>query len=728
MTNKNQDSEASPSLTRHTKHHDDKPHRLIPAPHTSTGRESEKSKSKRSNSNKKSHVDVLVVEVEDEEPIVEQHVTPKPTPETPRPIVAPSSADEAPALPSRGDAVARGRRNRRSTNIFKRIYKHNKLSLSRAPTTPCWLSLLIPLLSILTHYIFYYGQTRPMWHLHLSEQVDLWANATNMESRAAMDTLGLPHKNYLPLHEEKQVKTFTYWYAIQELWKGKNLPGKLMPRFAAILLVVFSGVWPHLKLLLLNFTWMFSIHQRRRTRVLQWLSTLGKWSLADVLVVCVMVGVLDLDWTVDPTAIREGLINNLPFCLRVVKSLYSASDVCTILLKDVDCHDHHKSWKLWSECKACVGLVKNALDHPDAARESFKPVLDGIKMSGGGEVALRVSGLHGIYAFCGAVILSILLSFVVDIVDVRTHRSTSRSRPSRSEQHEHRAFLLPSGDDEDQDSGTEAYNDSNDGDSYEIDEPSLLPGECGDNHHASNDLENSGDEAFNAFIQSTSQPRDVLSIFGFFFLLIFCLFTLATVGMGIATNTIQRTVEGAIPALMRDVLGFVWTKPYSLFTLVQTTGYAGGWDFLLMGTFGLFVVVGPAIRAALCLVAWMVPLNTPNRRKLLAAIELVGAFCAWEVFVVAVCMVDMLMPSITSTVVMKPQCASVSEDGKCLQVNFDLLQSFHWILIGGVSLIAVSNWLTRNARRPLSSERSHGREVTASAIITPYTALGQDDR
>jgi len=565
-----------------------------------------------------------------------------------------------------------------------------------------------------------------MWHLHLSEQADVWINATTVESRGTLDVLGLPHENYMPFHKEKQVKTFTYWYAIQELWKGKNLPGKLLPRFAAVLLVVFSGIWPHLKLLLLNFTWMFSIHQKRRTRILHWLGTLGKWSLADVLVVCVMVGVLDLDWQVDPQAIRNGLIKNLPVCLKIVKSLYSAEDVCTMAMKNLDCHVHHKSWKLWSKCNTCITVVKSALDNPKTARKSFKGVLDGIHMSGGGEVALRVMGLHGIYAFCTAVILSILISLAVDIVDVRAQRTNLRN--DSSQEQEYRQFLLPNGDDGSTSFRGDENDESNEGDSYDMNEPSLLLREYEeDNHHrgSANDLENGGDEAYHAFIQSTSsQPRYWLSIIGRYTQLALCLVTLFAVGAGIFSNTIQRTVQGAIPAVLRDVLGFVWNRPYSLFTLVQTTGAAGGWDYLLMGTFGLFVVAGPAIRAVLCLLSWLVPLKGSNQQKLLATIELVGAFCAWEVFIVAVCMVDMLMPSITSTVIMKPECKSISDDGKCLEVDFDLQKPFHWILIGGSMLIVLSNWIAGDARRP---GPNRGRGTFGSGSTTHYTAIGHDD-
>ena len=598
-----------------------------------------------------------------------------------------------------------------------RLWKRHALSLSRAGTTPCWMTWLVPLLSLWTHWIFYYGQTRPMWHLHLSQQVDLWANATTMESRGVLHTLGLPPHNELSSHDERQVKTFSYWYAIQELWKAKHMPGKVLPRSAAVLLIIFSGIWPHLKLLLLNTTWLFAIHQRRRTRMLTWLSTLGKWSLADVLVVCVMVGVLHLDWMVDPDAIRAGVLDHLPFLLRVVKSLYSASDICTMLLKHVDCHEHHHSWKRWSECKACVGLVKTALDHPEQARASFHTALHGIAVSGGGHVTLRVLGLKGIYAFGPAVIMSIFISLLVDVLDGQAHRAHA-ARQHHQRQRSGRLYLLP-GTTNDNEEDHDDDDDSNVGDLYGVQDPSLVGDDDDDEleHGTAYPSGTDEDQAYHDLIQSTTTSPTtvqeiVCNVVQRYALLLLCLGTCAMVGTGILIPTIQRNVHGAIPDLLRDVLGVVWNRDYSLWTLVQTTGAAGGMDWLLLGTFGLFVIVGPTTRALLCVVAWWTRpwLQGRTRRQVLASIELVGAFCAWEVFAVAVGMVDMLMPAITGTVVIKPElCSSVSEDGTCLQVNFDLQDAF-WVAVvgGGLLLIALSNLaFGHSGRRPRTTNHNN---------------------
>ena len=579
----------------------------------------------------------------------------------------------------------------RRPSLFGSLWNRHKNSLSRAPSTPCIALFLIPLLSLATHAIFLYGQSATMWRLHLSEQVDVWANATTFESKKALDTLGLPHHNHIYVSKEKDVREFTYMYAIHELWKAAHMPGKVLPRTAAVLLIIFSGIWPHLKLALLNFTWLFATNGARRTRLLHWLSTLGKWSLADVLVVCVMVGVLHLDWVVDPEETKAGLVQDLPYVLTLIKSLYTASDVCTYAMK-LDCHIHHKSWDKWSQCKACVAFVKTALDHPSTARDTFKGVFEGIDVSGGGLVYLRVHGMSGIYVFCSAVILSIIISLVVDVLDIRAQRMQATH-----------GYLV-----EDDLALTEGQeDDEDDGDSYEDFHTHL---------QYRHRLHSAGEVAYDGFIRQTEQRRQsrlrqyaVWSGCGISAILVFC---------GVFSLSIERKVHGAIPHALEAVLGIQWNQKYSLLSLVKVTGAAGGYDYLLMGTFGLFIVLGPLIRVLLCIMASLCPCANSGwiRQFLLACLEFVGAFCAWEVLVAAVGMVDLLMPSITSTVILNPECAKVSSDGSCLSVEFDLLDSFTFVLIGGLSLIILANWGYGSRRAHLQAEDQSTEEAEYNAL------------
>lgn len=583
-------------------------------------------------------------------------------------------------------------------------------SLATSPSTPWMATLFIPMLALLAHALFYYGQVAPMWRLRLSKHVDIWANATSIKSKWAFDTTGLDHEVHFYVNDEQDVQTFTYFYAIHELWKAKNMPGKVMPRFAAILLTFFSGIWPHLKLLLLNLTWLrSSTNIARRSTTLKYLSRLGKWSLADVLTVCVMVGVLHLDWDIDPDAIQVGVLRELPNLVGIMKELYSdRQQVCTTLLK-FSCNSSQKNLLKKGKCTACRSFLGQMYNHPNWAQTTGRHILSGVRTSGGGTTTLRVVGMKGIYAFCGAVILSVLLSVVVDVYD----------RRARPQQQAAAAAAPPTttlggtrSDTPDNDGATDdLWLWTNDHDRRNDDDSST------DNHDASEpllarthmEIEETvptyykwwlADEAplplFLACIRR-KQPISAMVLLQTLLVLV----TGVVVAVATMQPTMERKVDGAIPILLHDVLGVDWERNYSLGTLMQTTGAAGGWDLLLMGTFALFCVHGPLLRYVLCATGLTVPLSKPTLHTLVTCIDFIGSFCAWEVFAVAIVMVDMLMPSITSTIIRKPECAQVDgSEGHCLSVEFNMRNDFLLIDAGGAMLVAVSAFLGNIDRTP----------------------------
>jgi len=530
-----------------------------------------------------------------------------------------------------------------------------KDSLASATTTPIILSIFIPILACLAHALFYYGQTAPMWRLRLSQHVDAWANATTTETKVAFDTLGIPLHNSFYIQEDTDIETFTYGYAVRQLWRAKGMQGKVLPRVAAVLLTLFSGVWPHLKLILVNVTWLGSWSDPTlRTRSLRWLSALGKWSLADVLAVCVMVGVLNLDWEVDPDAIKHGVMTELPTIIEITKGNYNTAELCSLLLK-YKC-DRHTRMDKKIKCGACQSLVSEAYSHPSWAQGTGQEIVKGISTSGGGAMKLRVVGMRGIYAFCQAVVLSIILSLLVDVFDHKARRER--------EKREHHTLLR-----ETMQTRSEELEEVRTMQSMEVDSRSGV-------------------------VSVAQGPTRSYRIFNFSWkyvvLVVGALLTTALVYFAITTPCMERRVDGAIPILLQKVLGVAWDHTYSLRGLVITTGAAGAWDLLLMRTFNLFVVFGPIFRSLVCVFGLTVPLPRMIRRALYMTVDFAGAFCAWEVFIIAMFMVDMLMPSITDTIYNNPACAQVSENGSCLKVEFNILNSFLLLVFGGAMLLLIS--------------------------------------
>lgn len=70
-----------------------------------------------------------------------------------------------------------------------------------------------------------------------------------------------------------------------EIW---NAGGKAL----AILILLFSGVWPYTKQLITLFLWFATprtVSVKKRGSILMWLDTLAKWSIVDIFVLIVTV-------------------------------------------------------------------------------------------------------------------------------------------------------------------------------------------------------------------------------------------------------------------------------------------------------------------------------------------------------------------------------------------------------------------------------------------------------
>eukprot|EP00934_Nitzschia_sp_Nitz4_P008482 Nitzschia sp. Nitz4//scaffold145_size56662//44435//46408//NITZ4_006564-RA/size56662-processed-gene-0.20-mRNA-1//1//CDS//3329536598//8472//frame0 len=569
-----------------------------------------------------------------------------------------------------------------ASSSFLSAFRWTPTALAFSSTTPWIARIFLPTLCLATHVLFYYGQTAPMWKLHLFSDIDVFANATDTAACGAFDVMGLNYNQHYTHADDRDVQTFTYYYAIHHLWAAKGIPGKVLPRLGAVLLILFSGIWPHVKLFLLHVTWFFGKQAQQRTNTLQWLGTLGKWSLADVLVICVMVGVLNLDWVVDPEAIKQGIIADLPSLIQLVHSQYDETQLCDKLLK-TSCESAKKA-STRTKCKACTALVATAYDKPEWANSSGATILKGIQTSGGGSATLRVVGMSGIYAFCGAVILSILLSLMVDIFDHRAQQELRRQQ--RWEMAEQQL---------------EASNRENTQEGDGLEEPLLGGATPLEMDLGLEERTTSSRRAYRRSLFST--------VFGALAMGVTILVLFA-----VDSNTMERRVFGAGPQMLHDILGVDWERPYSLTSLMWTTGAHGRWDFMLMATFGLFCVLGPVFRGVMLVVAALLDGCHMDAEPIANMINFIGAFCSWEVFAVAIVMVQMLMPSITNTIIRNKACEAISDDGSCLQVEFNILpKAFGTIVAGGVLLIlfsygAILRWTDRVATSIWRGSPVHG--------------------
>ena len=571
-----------------------------------------------------------------------------------------------------------------------RYSMESSYSLALFPTTPGLARYLLTLLILISHGLFLYGQFAPMWRLRADRDIDVWANATSKLSRRTMEAAGLPWRNHLVTRESGDVETFTYGFAVRSLWVAAGMESKFGPRLSAVLLVLFSGFWPHVKLVLLNLTFWFPRTERSRTSGLYWLSTLGKWSLADVLVVCIMIAVVHLDWDVDPVAIRDGASRELPLFIDLTRGMFTPVQICDRIMS-FDCSNHGGV-----KCWACEHLIGEVYGHPNWAEGAGRDIINGMEVSGTGYATLRIAGMTGIYIFCLAATLSLLVGVAVDSLDHRARAESAKNRRSGGE----------TGMETGRGTLTSVVNDEGRGAVTEDQDP--VADALAARGHGSHLLP----RARRAWLLQRVRGKEggcCSSICGYVTLVLISLSTVALVWMAITRPTMERQVFGAGPYLMEKVLGVEWKQNFSLWSLMEVTGEAGGPDKFLMATFALFVVLGPLLRSALVVIDLVLPLGDVAQGALLNWINTLGAFCAWDVFFVSVFMVNLEMPSITNTIITRPECAVVSGNGSCLEVQFNLMGAIGLVLGGTALLLAVSTLAVRMGFRGLNPYRDGDR-------------------
>jgi len=83
------------------------------------------------------------------------------------------------------------------------------------------------------------------------------------------------------IHLKDDVFNFTLITSLKHFWKGEAYA-------LAILIGGFSGCWPYIKLFTMMILWFVPATEKLRGKLLHWLDVLGKWSLVDAYVLCLM--------------------------------------------------------------------------------------------------------------------------------------------------------------------------------------------------------------------------------------------------------------------------------------------------------------------------------------------------------------------------------------------------------------------------------------------------------
>ena len=101
------------------------------------------------------------------------------------------------------------------------------------------------------------------------------------------------------------------------------------------------------------------------------------------------------------------------------------------------------------------------------------------------------------------------------------------------------------------------------------------------------------------------------------------------------------------------------------------------------------------------------------RKALLPVIDALGAFCCWEVLIVALIMIQLEIPSITDTIYEDDRCheADPAHGETCIEVQFNVLDSFLTVIMGWFLLIIGSGLAMDVATDAYNGKSSHVMEL-----------------
>lgn len=359
----------------------------------------------------------------------------------------------------------------------------------------------------------------------------------------------------------KEVLQFSYVYSLRDLWfmpcgeervRSGTCDQPRGGRPAALFLLLASFVWPHAKLALLLVAFHAPLRPTARRSLTWWLAALGKWSFADVLVLSVMLGVLNLrvDHALNGEVAR-------PFAPALLSHLPSA------VLSPDDLQAH----------------------------------LQG---------RLHISGLPGMYAFCVAVILSLLVGVHIEALDER-HRGRSGGGGG--------AAAIGGGAEQQED------------DSWQFGAlaaaATTVDVEAGQQQRV---------VAAAAAATRRSRVRRWLHA-------ILVAATLLGLVWSVNAPLFTRQVTGSLPSLLGQQ-SVHFDGSYSVLDLHGLVAAEGGWNHLMAATFLHMLLVGPLLRGATLLL--LLVLGPPRssrslrgRRLLFALSRHLSVFFALEVMIVA---------------------------------------------------------------------------------------------
>lgn len=290
------------------------------------------------------------------------------------------------------------------------------------------------------------------------------------------------------------------------------------------------------------------------------------------------------------------------------------------------------------------------------------------------DVTLRMSGLSGMYSFCAAVLLSLCTGIVIDTLNDKLSLRLDASNREASE-----------------DTLAGAGGDGRVGWQGGMDRALLSPG--GGVREGSVQERHAGrSEERRALVPLSATSALHVGL---------VLLQLCVAASALFVPLFRRNVPGSLPAFLR-AHSIDFDATFSVVDVWILSSKGGGLDYLMVATFGIFLVLGPLIRPVSLLVLMLLPMTRRSQASLHALSKYVSVFYAYEVLLVAVPLISTAIGPLSkdlingdTPVIGDAVCTPLSAkfnrpgDHRCLEIAVTAASGY-WVVVAAVGLYLLS--------------------------------------
>eukprot|EP00986_Skeletonema_menzelii_P011074 scaffold5599_cov152-Skeletonema_menzelii.AAC.3 len=165
--------------------------------------------------------------------------------------------------------------------------------------------IIISVVILLAHGLFLWGQLDILWAQYVSYIASGSVSVDNITSTFIANRINITSidVNQGNTNDPYLVGAWSYGGMLKELW--------VYSKVTAVLLFLFSALWPHLKLVLLHIYFYRPVPSKPRRAALYWLDAVGKMSLADVCATCMIFLLLNFQASIQLSEVTSQLSGGL---------------------------------------------------------------------------------------------------------------------------------------------------------------------------------------------------------------------------------------------------------------------------------------------------------------------------------------------------------------------------------------------------------------------------------